>query len=61
MRTIKSLKEELNKFPDDAVCYAYEGEITGIVIVPKFNEEPIGSIVCDCDYELNIESATLYK
>ena len=32
MRTVAFLKAELAKFPDDAVCYAYEGEVTGIVI-----------------------------
>ena len=32
MITIKKLKEELNKFPEDSVCFAYEGEITGLVI-----------------------------
>ena len=32
MRTIAWLKSELNKFPDDAVCFAYEGEVTGLVI-----------------------------
>ena len=32
MRTVKWLREELAKFPDDAVCFAYEGEVTGIVI-----------------------------
>jgi hypothetical protein len=32
MRTVRSLIEELAKFPDEALCYAYEGEITGIVV-----------------------------
>ena len=32
MRTVAWLKAELAKFPDDAVCFAYEGEVTGIVI-----------------------------
>jgi len=32
MRTVKWLIEELEKFPDDAVCHAYEGEMTGLVI-----------------------------
>ena len=32
MITVKKLKEELNKFSDDCVCFAYEGEATGIVI-----------------------------
>ena len=33
MRTVKWVREELAKFPDDALCYAYEGEVTGIVII----------------------------
>jgi len=32
MRTVRSLIEELARFPDEALCYAYEGEISGIVI-----------------------------
>ena len=32
MLTVKQLKEELLKFKDDDLCYAYEGEIVGIVI-----------------------------
>lgn len=32
MKTVKQIKEELAKFPDDAVCYAYEGEVVGIII-----------------------------
>lgn len=35
MITIKKLKEELNKFDDDCVCYAYEGEVTGLIIEKK--------------------------
>ena len=35
MRTIKDLIKELEKFPKDARCYAYEGEGTGIVINTK--------------------------
>ncbi len=32
MITVKELKEELNKFSDDCVCFAYEGEVIGIGI-----------------------------
>lgn len=37
MKTVKQLKNELDKFPDDALCHAYEGlwelnEPTGVVI-----------------------------
>lgn len=32
MKTVAELIQELNKFPDDAECNAYEGEACGIVI-----------------------------
>ena len=32
MRTVKSLLEELARFPEDALCHAYEGEVIGIVV-----------------------------
>jgi len=32
MRTVKSLIEELGRFPDDALCPAYEGEVIGVVV-----------------------------
>lgn len=32
MRTVEWLRNELSKFPDDAVCFAYEGEVVGIII-----------------------------
>jgi hypothetical protein len=32
--TVKQLKAELEKFRDDAICYAYEGEVRGVVICP---------------------------
>ncbi len=32
LRTVKSLIEELTRFPDEALCHAYEGEVIGIVI-----------------------------
>jgi hypothetical protein len=35
MKTVKELKRELRKFPDDALCYGYEGECTGIGIETK--------------------------
>lgn len=33
--TVKELRNQLDTLPDDAIVYAYEGEITGIVIVEK--------------------------
>jgi hypothetical protein len=35
MKTVAELMRELEKFPDDARCWAYEGEVTGIVIESK--------------------------
>ena len=32
MKTVAKMKEELSKFPDDALCYAYEGEVIGLII-----------------------------
>jgi hypothetical protein len=32
MRTVAWMMAELAKFPADAVCFAYEGEVTGLVI-----------------------------
>lgn len=33
--TIKELKQQIETLPDNAVAYAYEGEVTGIVIVER--------------------------
>jgi len=44
MITIKKLKEELAKFPDDAVCFAYEGEVIGLVIGHSLHSQ--GVIYC---------------
>lgn len=35
MRTVSDLITELQKFPPDAVCYAYEGEVCGVVVEEK--------------------------
>ncbi len=32
MRTVKSLIEELQKFPPGATCFAYEGEVSGLIV-----------------------------
>lgn len=34
--TIKELKQQIETLPDNAIAYAYEGEVTGIVIVERF-------------------------
>ena len=36
MRTVKWLREELLKFPDNAVLFAYEGEVIGLIIEYPF-------------------------
>lgn len=46
-RTVAWLRKELEKFPDDAECFAYEGEVTGIVIQrPSEGLVPQGVIYC---------------
>jgi len=35
MITVKELINRLQKFDQEAMCYAYEGEATGIVIVDE--------------------------
>lgn len=45
MKTVAALIADLSKFPLDAHCYAYEGEIVGIVI-------------CKSDVELGYIAAT---
>ncbi len=32
MRTVRSLIEELQTFPPEAACFAYEGEVTGVIV-----------------------------
>ena len=49
MRTVKSLMETLAKFPADAQCHAYEGEVIGIVIRSgrRSGRAELGAIVCE--------------
>jgi hypothetical protein len=58
MRTVKELREELAKFPDDAVCYAYEGEVSGIVISPPGESGGPGVIHCAESRPLGAEPDT---
>ena len=44
MKTVKKMIEELQKFPLDAKCYAYEGEVSGLGIVTADNK--YGFIFC---------------
>lgn len=46
MKTIKELKEELSKFNDDDLCYAYEGEVCGIIVTRNDNAFNQGIIFC---------------
>jgi len=44
MKTIGEVIEELTKFSKDDLCYAYEGEMHGIVIVDRGTKEQIGTV-----------------
>jgi hypothetical protein len=44
--TVKQLREELAKFRDDALVYAYEGEVTGVIISPPGGWGGPGVIHC---------------
>jgi hypothetical protein len=44
MIRIERLIEALKKFPSDARAYAYEGEVTGIVVRSADNREQLGWI-----------------
>jgi len=60
MRTVKWLKNELSKFPDEAVCFAYEGEVSGIVIEdPRGPKFPQGIIYCSERHDHQRESDLL--
>jgi len=43
MKTVKQLIDDLSKFPEDAKCYAYEGEVIGIIVT---DGEQDGVIYC---------------
>lgn len=43
--TVKSMIEQLSKYPEDALCYAYEGEIIGVVIADKEDKKELGYII----------------
>lgn len=46
MKTVGWLRAELAKFPDEAKCYAYEGEGNGIVVEPVSGRGRQGFIPC---------------
>jgi hypothetical protein len=45
-RTVESLIAELSKFPPEAKVFAYEGEITGLVIYVNDSYAKQGVIYC---------------
>lgn len=49
MKRVSDMIAELQKFPADALCYAYEGEIIGVVVVTSDGDE-LGYILAG-DYE----------
>lgn len=60
MKTVKELQAELAKFPDAAICYAYEGVDTGIVI--RENERlrgKYGFIPCSAYDDTKLNTKTL--
>ena len=62
MKTVKQLKEELAKFPDEALCFAYSGEVEGVTILKNRDIGEYGFIYCSEYLELNDEQETdLFK
>lgn len=55
MKKVKEVIEILERFPPDTYCYAYEGEVTGIVIVSS-TEEQLCIIHTDSSQSLYNES-----
>lgn len=51
MLSVKKLKELLASMPDEARCYAYEGEIIGIVF--RHEGKELGYVAADEDDEEN--------
>lgn len=47
MITVKDLIAALARFPQGAMCYAYEGEISGVVVVePEPKRDELGYVFC---------------
>ena len=44
MMTVEHMINELKKYPSEAKCYAYEGEVIGLVVVDE-NKEELGYII----------------
>lgn len=45
-KTVAKMIEELQKYPKDALCYIYEGEIIGLIITDT-NRKELGCILTD--------------
>ncbi len=58
MKTVFQIIEELRKYPPDALAYAYEGEMVGIVVVAaeRTTDEGGGSGHEELGYVLTSES-----
>jgi hypothetical protein len=56
-RTVAWLRKELEKFPDDAECFAYEGEVTGIII--GYPHEPLRQGVIHCSEQKDTRDTQL--
>lgn len=46
MRTVEQLIAELKMYAPDSYCYAYEGEVEGVVIVDNTHYKRLGFIPC---------------
>ena len=46
MIRIDKLIQELQKFPQGAYAYAYEGEVTGVVVTRMKEDDALGYVPC---------------
>ncbi len=44
MKTVAEIIKELSAYPPNALAYAYEGEVTGIVIVQQGTAKQLGYV-----------------
>lgn len=60
MKTVGELIKELEKFPKNSLCWAYEGESTGIAIRNNIGDPKHGFIYCsegEDTYETDVFSS----
>lgn len=58
MKTVAQLISDLQKFPQDARCYAYEGEVIGVVVAERTEAgylKQLGYIIATSDNEIDTE------